>query len=253
MTGRWLDPLREALDRRTSPATIFLRDDDGGWSTDRLRDLLDVTCQYGVPVDVAVIPDAADLALARELRLRDEYIVRTHQHGLGHVNHESTGRTCEFGVSRAVGDQRNDIASGRRRLFDLLGDRVDPIFTPPWNRCTALTARCLVSLEFELLSCDIGAERFGMEELAELPVSLDWTGRRGAITGPDAWGQTIAASVGAADAPVGLMLHHAVMTHDDRTMLRQLLDVLTGHPCVRFEPMLAISRARSSRGDPWGA
>ena len=251
MTAHWLDPLRQVLDGRTRPITIFIRDDDGGWGNDRLHELLETTCAYGIPIDLAVIPDAADVTLARELRTRHGHDVRAHQHGRRHVNHESTGPKCEFGISRLAQDQRNDIAAGRRRLLDLLGDRVDPIFTPPWNRCTLVTARCLVALEFELLSCDVSAGRFGVEPLAELPVSLDWTGRRGAVNGPDAWGRTIAACVDAAEAPVGLMLHHAVMHHDDRTMLRELLEVLTGHPSVHFGSMLAVSRSHASRGDLW--
>lgn len=253
MTRQWLDPLRAALDRRTQPAAIFIRDDDCGWGNDRLRELLDTTCGCGVPIDLAVIPDAADITLARELRRRDERTVRTHQHGRTHINHEATGPKCEFGASRSADDQRNDILAGRRQLLDLLGERLDPIFTPPWNRCTALTARCLAVLDFELLSRDASAERFDVEGLAELPVSLDWTGRRGAITGPDAWGRTIAARVDAANGPVGLMLHHAVMTQDDRTMLRELLHVLTGHSLVHFGSLRALGRRQASRGEPWVA
>ena len=251
MTAHWLDPLRSTLDGRSSPVTIFVRDDDGGWGNDRLHALLDTADAYRIPIDLAVIPDAADVTLARELRRRAGHHVRVHQHGRRHINHESTGPKCEFGHSRRVDDQWRDIAAGRRQLLDLLDDRLDPIFTPPWNRCTPVTARCLAALEFELLSCDVSAGRFGVEPLGELPVSLDWSGRRGAVNGPDAWGRTIAACVEAAEAPVGLMLHHAVMTHDDRTMLRELLEVLTGRPSVHFASMLAVSRSQPSRGDPW--
>ena len=253
MTGHWLDPLRAVLDHRSRAATIFIRDDDGGWGTDRLPALLDATCSCGVPIDLAVIPDAADATLARELRRHDDRSVRAHQHGRSHTNHEGTGPKCEFGVSRSAEDQRTDIVAGRRQLLDLLGERLDPIFSPPWNRCTELTARCLAALDFQLLSCDVSAGRFDVEHLAELPVSLDWTGRKGAVTGPDAWGRTIAARVAAADDPVGLMLHHAVMTHDDRAMLRELLDVLAGHPFVHFGSMLAVSRGLASQSDPWPA
>ena len=61
---------------------------------------------------------------------------RVHQHGLAHVNHEPDGRKFEFGPSRTHEEQRADIEAGRRLLAERLGDAVEPIFTPPWNRCT---------------------------------------------------------------------------------------------------------------------
>ena len=103
-----------------------------------------------LPVDLAVIPAELDAGLARELRARPR--VGLHQHGLAHVNHEREGRRCEFGPARGAAAQRRDIEAGRARLADLLGERVDPIFTPPWNRCTADTGRCLAELGFAALS-----------------------------------------------------------------------------------------------------
>ena len=36
---------------------------------------------------------------------------------------------------------------------------VDPIFTPPWNRCTQATADCLAMLGYRVLSRDATASR----------------------------------------------------------------------------------------------
>ena len=44
----WLDPLRRALDASPAPATFFFRDDDVGWSDDRLFSLLDLFARKGV-------------------------------------------------------------------------------------------------------------------------------------------------------------------------------------------------------------
>jgi hypothetical protein len=246
--SEWLDPVRASLDGRLSPVVIFIRDDDGGWRNDRLLALLETTYRHGVPVDVAMIPEACDMALARELRRADRAFVRFHQHGRSHCNHESAGRKCEFGLSRSAVEQRNDIAAGRRRLADVLGAHSEPIFTPPWNRCTPVTARCLVELGFELLSCDVSAHRFDVESLAELPVSLDWTGRRGAKAGLAPWGEAIAAAIRVADSPVGLMLHHAVMDDDDIRRLDGLLDLLTAHSAAYFDSMLPLGRSCTLRG-----
>jgi hypothetical protein len=240
MTG-WLDPVRRALDSRPSPVTMFVRDDDGGWNDDALRELLELTGRRGVPVAVAMIPDATAAALARALRAADAHLVAVHQHGRAHVNHEPIGRKCEFGPSRSIDRQHADIAGGRMRLLDLFADRLEPIFTPPWNRCTAATAACLAELGFALLSRDASAAPFDGEPIPELPVSLDWTGKRGARGGAAAWGDAIAHRIAQASRPVGLMLHHAVMSASDFCLLGELLDVLTAHPAVDLRPMRAAA------------
>ena len=249
----WLDPVRAALDCRPSPITMFIRDDDAGWNHERLYRLIAVTRRRGVPIDLAVIPDAIDTALARKLRpfTMSGELVAVHQHGRSHVNHEVKGRKSEFGASRSVAEQWDDIHAGQQRLVALLGEPVDPIFTPPWNRCTAVTAACLAALGFELLSRDAGAETFGLDGIPELPVHLDWTGRRGVAAGPDAWGVAIAKRLRAADAPIGLMLHHAVMTREDRQLLDELLRLLTGHAAVTFRSMAVLGGCRSARGVMW--
>jgi len=177
------------------------------------------------------------------LRDRDGKAVHLHQHWGAHINHERTGRKCEFGASRSADQQREDIAAGRRRLCDLVGDRLEPIFTPPWNRCTDATVQCLLDLGFELLSRDVTAAT-GAEPIDELPVTLDWTGRRGAAAGAFDWGIAIAESIRASRRPIGLMLHHAVMSSVDREMVGALLDLLTSHDAVRFASMLEVARAR---------
>ena len=246
----WLDPVRATLDRRRSPISLFIRDDDAGWNNERLYRLLHVTRSRGVPIDLAVIPDALDAALARKLRqfTTSGELVAVHQHGRSHVSHEAAGRKNEFGPSRSVAEQWDDIHAGQRRLLALLGEPVDPIFTPPWNRCTAVTAACLAALGFELLSRDADAETFGVDGIGELPVHLDWTGRRGVAAGPDAWGVTIARRLHSAGAPVGLMLHHAVMAREDRRLLDELLRLLAGHAAVKFRPMAVLGGCRSPRG-----
>ena len=97
--------------------------------------------------------------------------VGIHQNGFAHVNHEREGRKCEFGPSRGFAAQREDIAAGQERLRELLGERLDPFFTPPWNRCTADTGAALVELGFAGLSREHRAEPLGV--LPEVSVHLD--------------------------------------------------------------------------------
>ena len=101
-----LRPLERALDAARAPVTFFFRDDDGGWADLRLRALLDVHEEYGMPVDLALIPDALSPWLIRHLERRASRngLLGLHQHGRAHVNHETTGRKCEFGESRVAGN-----------------------------------------------------------------------------------------------------------------------------------------------------
>ena len=149
----WLDPVRQALDE--GPCPVFFRDDDAGWDDERLWALLDLFDRRALPVDVAVIPAELGPALAAELAVRARAGgVHLHQHGYAHVNHEPVGRKCEFGPSRPYQAQAADIARGAEILRDAFGDLVEPIFTPPWNRCTAETADALADAGFAVLSRD---------------------------------------------------------------------------------------------------
>jgi peptidoglycan/xylan/chitin deacetylase (PgdA/CDA1 family) len=228
----WLQPVEAALARRDA-VPLFFRDDDAGWGDARLLDLLDRFAAFGLPVDLAVIPRELHAALARDICSRPG--VGVHQHGLAHANHEREGRKCEFGPSRGPGAQRRDIEAGRDRLADLLGDRVDPIFTPPWNRCTTATATALAELGFRVLSREARAEPLSVPGLLELPVHVDWV----RFTPPEL-GERIAAAI-EAGGPVGLMFHHAVMDGGDMRRMSELLGLLAGHERVRGERMIELS------------
>jgi peptidoglycan/xylan/chitin deacetylase (PgdA/CDA1 family) len=227
-TGGPLGGVRASLDERDSPVTLFFRDDDAGWRSDRLRALLDLFAEFALPVDLAVIPAALDRALADELAERP---IGLHQHGFAHLNHEPDGRKFEFGPSRDAREQREDIEAGARRLQRLLGDRVDPIFTPPWNRCTTDTGRCLLDLGFRALSREHQAEPLEVPGLEEVPIHVDWCK-------PDR--EDRLAKALHQDGPVGVMLHHAEMDAAERARAAELLSLLAEHARVRARPMATL-------------
>ncbi|HEX9994551.1 MAG TPA: hypothetical protein VGB14_16595, partial [Acidimicrobiales bacterium] len=233
MTG-WLAPLAAALDEAEAPCPVFFRDDDAGWDDARLFALLDRFDAHSLPVDVAVIPAALTPALARELARRAAGgLVRLHQHGFAHVNHEPEGRKCEFGPARSPAEQAADVAAGRDRLADALGDLVDPVFTPPWNRCTAATAAALAGAGLRVLSRDESAGSVGHPGLAEVPVTVDWFGgRKGVRWAPAELGRRLADGV-RGGGPVGVMLHHAVTDDDERAAVDELLALVAGAPAAR--------------------
>ena len=245
-----LDPVRNKLDELPHPVAIFFRDDDAGWEDARLYRLLDLFARHDLPIDLAAIPMALNPALGRELSDRmagSPEKVRVHQHGYAHVNHESIGKKCEFGVSRTKAAQRRDIQSGMLRLRELFGDRADPIFTPPWNRCTVETGECLVELGISVLSRESGAAPLAIPGLLELPVQLDWFAHRKKVRlRRDEWAQSLASKLDCA-APVGIMFHHAVMEPAEMDAAAELLAILAGHPNVQCRSLLNAAAIASCR------
>jgi peptidoglycan/xylan/chitin deacetylase (PgdA/CDA1 family) len=234
----WLEPVRAALDAADEPVAFFFRDDDAGWADDHLMALLDLFDEHGVCVDLAVIPAALRPGLAAELRARRRAAragVGLHQHGLAHVNHETEGKRQEFGPARGPSDQRGDLAAGRERLAALLGDDLDPIFTPPWNRCTEVTGRCLADLGVGVLSRDRGAGPLAVDGLRELGIDADWVRLERAELGA-----RVAARV-RAGGPVGVMLHHAEMDAAGRADLGELLRLVADHRAAVARPMLEVA------------
>lgn len=239
----WLDPVRRALDERTGSCAAFFRDDDAGRDDRRLAAMLDRFAEHRIGVDVAVIPALVTPSLAGALRDRMAAGgVRVHQHGLAHVNHEATGRKHEFGPARGPAPQAVDVAEGRRLMHDWFGEAaVEPVFTPPWNRCTADTGAALLQHGLPVLSRDHTAAPLAMPGLTEVPITLDWFGHhRGVRWTPAELAGRLADQV-RGDDPVGVMLHHAVTDADELARVDELLAVLGGHPGVRFASITELA------------
>lgn len=243
-SAAWLDPLKRSLDEARTPISFFFRDDDAGWEDAQLFRLIDLFNHHHIPLDAAVIPNAISQLTAK--RLSKIASISIHQHGYAHINHESIGRKCEFGDSRSRDEQLADIVAGQRRIFDLFGPS-DSIFTPPWNRCMAITADCLRDAGFLALSRDLTAARFDRDDLIELPISIDWFAKQKQVPlTPNQIGELLA--IAASDAPpVGVMLHHAVMDDAERARLGELLKLLSSHAQARCVLMRELIPAKVRR------
>jgi peptidoglycan/xylan/chitin deacetylase (PgdA/CDA1 family) len=241
----WLDPLRAALDAGDVPVRFFFRDDDAGWDDAGLARLLDVFEPAGLPLDVAAIPAAltpATVALLTGRAGRND--VTVHQHGFAHVDHEPEGRKCEFGVSRSRDQQAEDVARGRALLRERVGE-VPAVFTPPWNRSAPWTAEVLRELGFDVLSRDLSAGPAGVPGLRELPVTVDWFAKQRKVpVDRTRRGELLAASA-RAEAPVGVMLHHEVMSEEDLADVGELLALVAQHAGASAHHLDALAPARA--------
>lgn len=236
----WLDPLRQALDESETAVDFFFRDDDVGWANNEFRALLACFRRHSVPLDIAAIPSALTAELAGEIRtVHDEApaLLGIHQHGFSHANHEVAGRKCEFGISRTYQAQFHDVQLGKLKLEAMFGSALDPIFTPPWNRCTEITGQCLSELGFRVLSCDATAPSLARSGLKELPISIDWFAKKnGTRLSFHSLGTLIADTV-KQRLPVGIMLHHELMNTGERAVLDDLCFLLSTHRQARCKLM----------------
>src|SRR5437870_1726030 len=137
--------LRAVLERQQAAGKtveVFFRDDDVDEDEASLRRLLNLFVARNIPIVLGVIPahlTTAGIELLNQCLASVELV----QHGWQHVNHERTGRKCEFGVSRSFAEQRNDLSRGWARMDEAFGKHWFPAFIPPWNRCTETTLQAL--------------------------------------------------------------------------------------------------------------
>jgi predicted glycosyltransferase len=239
----WLAPVYRALEERRETVKVFFRDDDAGIENARLFKLLDLFEKFALPLDIAVIPKEISSALANELSLRlksKPNLLAIHQHGFAHVSHETEGRKCEFGKARTKAQQFFDIATGQRILAQNFGALPQPIFTPPWNRCTIEAGEILRELDFKVLSREAEAEPLSIKGLTEIPVSVDWFAKRKGIPLDRAEiGEMIAGKI-RENETVGIMFHHALMDKTERNFLREMLTVFSSSPQVESSLMWTL-------------
>lgn len=243
--------LRSALTRRAqqaAPLQLFFRDDDVDVDEPSLHRLLALFVRQQAPISLGVIPgrlmpDAA--ALLNDHCQRHSSLFELTQHGWQHINHEPEGKRSEFGAHRLFAEQLADIAAGQSRMSEAFGAHWFPAFIPPWNRCTAVTARALDQLGFLVLSRDQGAPPFAETGLRELPVTLDLFRWRGGATlrSGEELTEELTQQIAAQDR-IGVMLHHKVMNDDAFAFVELLLAETRHAPAVAFHTFQSLLRAR---------
>jgi hypothetical protein len=177
-------PLHTELDRWSAAGRqirLWLRDDDAIAPSPALSRLAALGERFALPVLLAVIPMLAEPSLASALRTMPS--LQPCQHGCWHLNHAPEGaKKAEFGGLRTADAVSAEIEIARRRLDELLGEAVLPVFVPPWNRIDPSHAARLPALGFSGLSCFRGYEfgpaggpRLGNTDLD----IMDWRNRAG--------------------------------------------------------------------------
>jgi len=153
MTADWttLDQELQTWADQDLTLPLWWRDDDAIEPTAQLDQLSTLSGKLGLPVHLAVIPQPATQALADYVRQTSQLIPVVH--GLAHRSHAPQGeKKAEFGNHRPESEALEDAQAGLTRLGDLFGDRLQPMFVPPWNRISKRTVQGLADLGYRSVS-----------------------------------------------------------------------------------------------------
>jgi hypothetical protein len=215
---------------------LWWRDDDAVAPTAALDTLAALSEAVRVPVHLTVIPKAATEALARDLADCFVPIV----HGWAHVSHTPEGvKNAEFGVGRPASDALADAAQGLVRLRNLFGDRLAPMFVPPWNRIAPEVVAGLAKAGFDAVSTyNPRKTALAAPVVAQINTHIDpifWRGHRGLVNPEILVSQVVTllqdrrAGLTDSQEPLGYLTHHLVHDADIWEFSRQfLLEICDG-------------------------
>lgn len=157
---------------------LFIRDDDA-WTLDkRFRFFFDLAMEWQLPVVYAVIPGKMDKGFIRFLRRAKEkkpQLLDIVQHGWVHANHSfRLGIKYEFGASRSLKFQREDIQQGLKQMRLAFGDQFTPAFVPPYHGYDKRTLQVLHEEKFMIFSA--GVPRIGDKKpFMEIPTQVSFS------------------------------------------------------------------------------
>jgi hypothetical protein len=243
-------------------ATFWWRDDDAGRADAAFERLLALATRAEAPLAVAVVPAWLEPAATARL-LAAPAAVRVFQHGWAHANHEPPPppgagklRPAECGATRPPAVVLAEAVRGRARLAEALGERLLPVFVPPWNRVAPAVAAALAGEGYRALST-FGPRpaREAAPGLVQLNTHADpirWReGKRfvGAGATLAALGRHLAdRRQGRADPaePTGLLTHHRDMTEPFWRFLDEWLGRLRAHPAAVWPAVPSLAEGALS-------
>ena len=224
-------------------ATLWWRDDDAIEETPQLHKLDALSCEYEVPITIAVIPAKLKDSLPEYLNGRDNFNVI--QHGYLHQSHAAKGeKKIEIGGLRELDDIVIELSLGLTHLQNAFANQIVPVLVPPWNRIEARTYPILSEAGFRGLSSMWARKaKFPAEGLLQVNTHLDpvnWRQDRGFIEKLEAITQIHLHLFGRrtgyldSDEPTGILTHHLVQTDEVWDFCRELFSRLNKHPATQW-------------------
>jgi peptidoglycan/xylan/chitin deacetylase (PgdA/CDA1 family) len=209
-----------------------------------LEALLRIAEQAAAPLALAVIPAAADAALAERISASDGVDVL--QHGWAHRNHEPGDRPkSEFGPSRAAEDALADLDRGLQRIKQIFGAKALPVLAPPWNRIDAGLVARLPALGIRGLSTFKPRGSSAPDEPTRVNTHVDivdWRGGRRFVGDGEALDATAdhlerrRKGVVDTNEPTGILSHHLSQDDGCAAFLGRLAALVTDHRGAAWVP-----------------
>ncbi|WP_171125859.1 MULTISPECIES: polysaccharide deacetylase family protein [unclassified Ruegeria] len=220
---------------------LWWRDDDATTTTQQLDRLTALSDRLGLPVHLAVIPHDAGDALTDHVT--DNPCLIPVVHGWAHQNHAPQGeKKSEFRLHRPMSEILKDAQNGLDRLKVSFGERLCPMFVPPWNRIAPDVVKELPDLGYQFLSTatprNAAYPVSGLQQVNTHLDPIDWRRTRGLIAPDVLINQAVDLlrdrREGRTDnaEPFGVLTHHLVHDEDIWTFTRDLLHRLLDGPAV---------------------
>ncbi|MFY2822737.1 polysaccharide deacetylase family protein [Ruegeria sp. MALMAid1280] len=233
---------------------LWWRDDDAVSATPQLETLSELSRSLDLLVHLAIIPRDADAGLVEYVGQHDTLIPVVH--GWAHKNHASPKeKKSEFRLHRPIPEILADARAGFERLNALFGDRLRPIFVPPWNRIAPEVVRELPALGYRVISTatprKMRTPAPGLEQINTHLDPIDWRGTRGLVAPNRLIKQTVDLLRDRREEradntePFGVLTHHLVHDPDIWTFTEDLLRRLLDGPGFAW-----ALPATKSTGDP---
>jgi hypothetical protein len=222
---------------------FWWRDDDAIEPTPALSRLVAISTDLNLPLHLAVIPKYATSTLGKQLSSTNLIIPVVH--GWAHVSHAPEGqKNAEFGTPRSIEDCAHDAISGLHSMIDLFGDKLKPMFVPPWNRINPDLGEHLVAIGYDTISTYAPRKtQYAVPNLEQINTHLDpiaWHQGRSLIA-PETLVEQIVKlmqdrRLGHTDntEPLGFLTHHLV--HDEAIwdFTEQFLTIMRTGPIRAF-------------------
>ena len=234
---------------------FWWRDDDAIEVTLELEQLSELAENVSVPVHLAVIPRDASAQLGEHIAASQSLIPVVH--GWGHINHQAQAsansgqetprirpsanmKSAEFGASRSLADKEADILRAFEKIHDLAGNKMAPMFVPPWNRIDPAIFPSLVRVGYTAISTYQPRPKAqpvpGLEQINTHLDPIFWRGTRGLVD-PDTLVSFTIQNLqdrrnGTTDIrePFGFLTHHLVHNGDIWEFSRQFLNEMCDGP-----------------------
>jgi hypothetical protein len=220
---------------------LWWRDDDAVEHTPALDRLIALSYDVDVRVHIAVIPYYAKQNLS-DVVLATEYLIPV-VHGWAHRNTAPlTSKKSEFGTFNQAAAQK--AKDGLTLLHAIFGDRLAPMFVPPWNRVDPALFPDLARAGFTTVSTATPRAAAhpvpGLTQINTHIDPIDWRGTRGLVD-PQILVARIVALLrdrrnGVTDnaEPLGYLTHHLVHTQDIWDFSKQFFAEMQAGPTVLF-------------------